>query len=74
MTVIRSHSTRPIPVGSRTHSPLRLISGNVSPSAVNHPVQQEPPARTRERSVAQRNSQLARALARNPFSRFTGPS
>jgi len=69
MAVIRSSSRTPIAISSRTHTASKLVAGRNTIAHVDRPV--EPPAATVKRSQAQADAQLARALVRNRFARFT---
>jgi hypothetical protein len=69
MAVIRSSSTYPIALSSRTHSAAKLIAGR---NTIAHTARTpEQPAATVKRSQAQRDVQLAKALTRNRYSIFT---
>lgn len=70
MAAIRSYSNRPHAHASGTHTPLKIIAarqvGHIDMSAV------EPPRKARKRSLAFRDTQLARALAGNRGAHKTG--
>ena len=69
MAAIRSYSNTPVAVSSRTHTASKLVAGRNTIAHVARTA--ETPQATSQRSTAQADAQLAKALVRNRFARFT---